>query len=54
MQRGTVEIFFGLGVILIGVVSLKLTDLNYWWAAIALGAVVGVHGGISISQSARA
>jgi hypothetical protein len=54
MQRGTAEIFLGLGLIVLGILALKLTDLNYWWAAIALGAVVGSHGGISISQRARA
>ncbi|MCL2723884.1 MAG: hypothetical protein FWD69_05545 [Polyangiaceae bacterium] len=53
MQRGSVEIFLGMGLIVLGVVALKLTDLNYWWAAIALGAVVGVHGGISNSLMAR-
>ena len=44
----------GIGLILTGILALKLTDLNYWWAALALGAAVGVHGGISISQRARA
>ncbi len=53
MQRGTAEIFLGIGLILLGILGLKLTDLNYWWAAIALGAVIGSHGGVSISQRAR-
>lgn len=53
MQRGSAEIFLGLAVLLLGVVSLKLTDLNYWWIAIALGAIIGVHGGISVSLRAR-
>jgi hypothetical protein len=54
MQRGSAEVFLGLGLIIIGILTLKLTDENYWWAAIALGAVVGAHGGISVSQRSRA
>lgn len=53
MQRGTAEIFLGIGLIIIGILGLKLTDHNYWWGAIALGAVVGSKGGISISERAR-
>jgi hypothetical protein len=53
MQRGTAEIFLGLGLIIIGFLALKLTDHNYWWASIALGAIVGSKGGISVSQRAR-
>lgn len=54
MQRGSAEVFIGLGLIIIGILALKLTDQNYWWAAIALGAAVGSHGGISVSQRSRA
>jgi hypothetical protein len=54
MQRGTAEIFLGIGLIIMGILALKLTDLNYWWGLIALGAAVGSHGGISVSQRARA
>lgn len=54
MQRGTAEIFLGLGLIVLGILALKLTDLNYWWASIALGAMVGSHGAIAVSRSARA
>jgi hypothetical protein len=53
MQRGTAEIFLGLGLIILGVLGLKLTDMNYWWVLIAVGAVTGSHGGISVSQRAR-
>lgn len=53
MQRGTAEIFLGIGLLLIGVLALKLTDRDYWWAAIALGAIVGSKGGIAISERAR-
>ena len=53
MQRGTAEIFLGLGLIILGILALKLTDQNYWWALIALGAIVGSHGGIAVSQRAR-
>ena len=54
MQRGTALLFLGIGTILAGILSLKLTDINACWAIIALGAVVGATGGISISQRARA
>ena len=53
MQRGSAEIFLGLGLIVVGIFGLKLTDLNYFWALIALGAAVGSKGGISVSQRAR-
>ncbi len=53
MQRGSAEIFLGIGLILLGIVMLKLTDRDYWWAAIALGSIVGSKGGISVSQRAR-
>lgn len=54
MQRGSAEIFLGLGLILVGILALKLTDRSIWWALIALGSIVGCHGGISVSQRARA
>jgi len=53
MQRGTAEIFLALGLILIGILGLKLTDMNLFWGFIALAGVVGCHGGISVSQRAR-
>lgn len=53
MQRGSAEIFLGIGLIILGILALKLTDMNMWWAAIALGAIVGSHGGISIATRAR-
>ena len=53
MQRGTALLFLGIGIILAGILSLKLTDMNICWAIIALGAVIGATGGISISQRAR-
>ena len=53
MQRGTAEIFLALGLILIGIMGMKLTDMNLFWGLVALGAALGCHGGISISQRAR-
>jgi hypothetical protein len=53
MQRGTAEIFLGLGLITLGIVALKMTDMDLFWALIALGAVIGSKGGISVSQRAR-
>ena len=54
MQRGTAEIFLAIGLILLGIMGLKLTDHNYWWVAIALGGAIGCKGAIAISQRARA
>jgi hypothetical protein len=53
MQRGSAEIFLALGLILVGIFALKLTDLDAFWAVIALGAAIGCHGGISVAQSSR-
>jgi len=53
MQRGSAEIFLGIGLIIIGILALKLTDVNLWWLSIALGAAIGSKGGISVSQRAR-
>jgi len=53
MQRGSAEIFLALGLIILGILGLKLTDLNLFWVVIALGAFIGCHGGISVSQRAR-
>ena len=53
MQRATPLIFVGIALIIAGVLGLKLTGLNYWWAAIALGGIVGCTGGIKISLNVR-
>jgi hypothetical protein len=44
---------FGLALLIAGVLALKLTDLNLYWAAIAAGAGIGAYGGISVSKRAR-
>jgi hypothetical protein len=54
MQRGSAEIFLAIGLIILGFLGLKLTDLDIWWASIALGAAIGCHGAISVSERARA
>ena len=53
MQRGSLLMVFGLALILAGVLGLKLTDLNLFWAAVAAGAAIGSFGGIQVSQRAR-
>jgi hypothetical protein len=53
MQRGSAEIFLGLALIIIAIIGMKMTDMNLFWALIALGAALGCHGGISVSQRAR-
>ena len=53
MQRGTALIVLGLGLIVMGILALKLTDRNLFWALIAAGAATASRGGISISQRTR-
>jgi hypothetical protein len=53
MQRGSLLMVFGLALILAGILGLKLTDLNVYWAALAGGVAIGCYGGISVSQRAR-
>lgn len=52
MEKGTLTIFAGLPLILAGIVALKVTGLNLFWAAIALGAVIACFGGITLAQKA--
>ena len=54
MQRGSAEIFLAIGLIFVGILGLKMTDMNWFWAVMVLGAAVGCHGAIGVSQSARA
>jgi len=54
MQRGSAMIFLGLVLLFLGVVALKVTGRDLFWAVAAAGAVVGAAGGISISQKSRA
>ena len=53
MQRGSLLLGFGVALVIAGVLALKLTDLNLYWAVIAAGAATGSFGGIKISQRAR-
>jgi membrane-bound ClpP family serine protease len=53
MQRGSAEVFLGIGLIVLGFVGLKLTDYNYCWILVVLGSAIGSHGGISVSQRSR-
>lgn len=53
MQRGSAEIFLALGMIIVGILALKITDHNYWWALMATGAALGCKGGISIAERSR-
>ena len=51
IQAGTLQLFVGLHMILAGVLLLKLTHQDYWWAVTALGAALGARGGIAVSRS---
>jgi hypothetical protein len=53
MQKGSLFIFMGLPLILLGVVMLKVSGLDFWWLVVAIGAAVGTHGGIQLSQNLK-
>jgi hypothetical protein len=53
MQRGTALMAFGVLLIIMGILALKLTDRNLFWGLIALGAGIGASGGVQVSQRAR-
>jgi hypothetical protein len=53
MQKGSLFIFVGLPTILFGVIMLKVTGLDFWWLAVAIGAAVGTSGGIQLSQNLK-
>ena len=52
MEKGTFIIFAGLPLILGGIFALKITGFDIAWAAIALGAVIAIYGGITLSMKA--
>jgi TctA family transporter len=54
MQRGSAEIFLAIGILVVGLLGLKMTDLDYFWAAIVVAMILGCHGAISVSERARA
>ncbi len=54
MQRGSALVFLGIGLVVIGILGLKMTDLDYFWLAIAAGGIIGSKGAISVSERARA
>jgi len=49
LQKGTIQLFIGLHLVLAAVILLLLTHEGYWWALLALGAVVGSAGGFKVS-----
>jgi hypothetical protein len=51
IQKGTFHIFAGLHVILAGVLLMKMTHMDLFWAVTALGAIVAGRGAIAVSQS---
>ncbi len=53
MQRGTAMMAFGVALVIMGILALKLTDRNLFWGLIALGGVIGASGGVQVSQRAR-
>ncbi len=53
MQRGSALMLAGVGLVIMGVLALKLTDRNLFWALIALGAATGSFGGVQVAGRAR-
>jgi hypothetical protein len=53
LQKGTIQLFLGLHLLLAGVVLLLLTHEDYWWALLAFGAFVGCGGGFKVSAPER-
>jgi hypothetical protein len=49
LQKGTIQIFVGLHLLLAAVVLLLVTHQDYWWSLLALGAIVGCAGGFKVS-----
>jgi hypothetical protein len=50
LQKGTIQLFAGLTILLAGIVTLLLTRENYGWAVVVLGAAVGCSGGFKVSR----
>jgi len=53
MQRGTALMVLGVGLVILGVLALKLTDRNLFWGLIALGGAIGARGGVEVSGRTR-
>ncbi len=50
LQKGTVQLFIGLHVLLAGILGLLLTHEDLAWAVVALGAAIGCAGGFKLSD----
>ena len=51
LQKGTFQIFVGLHLLLAGIILLKVTHQEYWWALMVLGVGVAGRGAILVSLS---
>ncbi len=50
LQKGTVQLFIGLHLLLAGVIGLLLTHEDFLWALVALGAAVACIGSFKLSD----
>ena len=53
VQKGTTMIFAGIVILFVGTLALFVSGQAASWAIIALGAAVGMSGGIALSQSGK-
>jgi hypothetical protein len=53
MMSGTVRMILGTLLIIGSVFALKILESNLLWIGIVAGAVLGMSGGVSVSQSGK-
>jgi hypothetical protein len=50
LQKGSAQVFVGLGMVVAGILALKITAQNYWWALFLAGIAIAAKGGIDVSR----
>jgi hypothetical protein len=53
MQSGTVRMIAGVLLIIGSVFALKISTSDLFWIGIALGAILGMSGGVAVSLSGK-
>ncbi len=52
MQKGSLMIFGGFPLVVVGILLLKLVGGNFGWVPLAIGFCISVAGGVTISKTA--